>query len=190
MAKRVCPFWVGYLLISPLRTLFQNPDKLLKPFITPGMKVLDIGCGMGFFSLPIARMIGANGKVICVDVQEKMISALKKRAKKAGLTDRIETRICNQNSLGLDDLNEVIDFVLAFAVVHEVQHATEFFDEIYRTLKPPGRFLIVEPKGHVSEKDFNITTSLAQQNGFKLIDTPSLPRNRTMLLRKSIPHKK
>lgn len=190
MAKRVCPFWVGYLLISPLRTLFQNPDKLLKPFITPGMKVLDIGCGMGFFSLPIARMIGANGKVICVDVQEKMIKALKKRAKNAGLTDKIETRTCNQNSLGLDDLNEEIDFALAFAVVHEVQHATEFFDEIYRTLKPPGRFLIVEPKGHVSEKDFNITTSLAQQNGFKLIDSPSISRNRSTLLKKLAPHKK
>jgi ubiquinone/menaquinone biosynthesis C-methylase UbiE len=187
MAKRICPFWVGYFLISPLRTLFQNPDKLLKPFITPGMKVLDIGCGMGFFSLPIARMIGAHGKVICVDVQEKMIQTLKKRAKKAGLMDRIETRICHQHSLGLDDLNEEIDFALAFAVVHEVPNATQFFDEINRTLKPTGRLLIVEPKGHVSEKDFNMTISGAQQNGFEIIDNPSMLRSHTMLLKKEGP---
>lgn len=190
MAKRVCPFWVGYFLINPLRTLFQNPYKLLTPFITPGMKVLDIGCGMGFFSLPLARMIGANGKVICVDVQEKMIKTLKKRAEKAGLTDRIETRICNQNSLGLDNLSEEIDFALAFAVVHEVPSATQFFDEINRTLKPTGRLLIVEPKGHVSEKDFTMSISGAQQNGFKIIDNPSIPRNRTMLLKKEVPLKK
>ncbi len=187
MAKRVCPSWVGYLLISPLRTLFQNPDKLIKPYITSGMKVLDLGSGMGFFSLPITRMIGATGKVICVDIQEKMIRSLKKRAKKAGLTDRIETRICNQNSLGLDDLKEEIDFALAFAVVHEVPHAPQFFDEIFRTLKPTGRLLIVEPKGHVSEKDFNITISLTQQNGFKIIDNPSIPRNRAILLKKEMP---
>jgi ubiquinone/menaquinone biosynthesis C-methylase UbiE len=187
MDKRVCPFWVGYFLISPLRTLFQNPDKLLKPFITPGMKVLDIGCGMGFFSLPLARMIGATGKVICVDVQEKMITSLKKRAKKTGLTDKIETCICNQNSLGLDDLNEEIDFALAFAVVHEVPNATEFFDEINRTLKPTGRLLIVEPKGHVSEKDFNRTISGAQQKGFKVTDNPSIHRSRSILLEKAVP---
>jgi ubiquinone/menaquinone biosynthesis C-methylase UbiE len=134
-------------------------------------------------------MIGANGKVICVDIQEKMIKSLKKRAKNAGLMDRIETRICNQNSLGLDDLNEEIDFALAFAVVHEVPNVTQFFDETNRTLKPTGRLLIVEPKGHVSEKDFNRTISVAQQNGFKIIDNPSIPRSRTILLKKEVPLK-
>jgi len=186
MAKRVCPFWVGYLLISPLRTLFQNPDKLLKPHITSGMKVLDIGSGMGFFSLPIARMVGAEGKVICVDVQEKMLKSLEKRARKAGLSDRVETRICHQNSLGLNDLNEEIDFALAFAVVHEVPNVTQFLDELFNTLKPTGKLLLAEPKGHVSEKDFNRTISVAQQNRFKIIDNPSIPRNRTMLLKKEV----
>jgi ubiquinone/menaquinone biosynthesis C-methylase UbiE len=71
MAKRFCPFWVGYLLINPLRTLMQNPKKILSQYVISGMKVLDIGCGMGFFSLPIARMIGPHGRVICLDVQEK-----------------------------------------------------------------------------------------------------------------------
>jgi ubiquinone/menaquinone biosynthesis C-methylase UbiE len=187
VAKRVCPFWVGYLLINPLRKLFENPDTLLRPYITSGMTVLDIGSGMGFFSLPIARMVGAEGKVICVDVQEKMLKSLEKRSRKAGLSDRIETRICHQSSLGLDDLDEEIDFALAFAVVHEVPNVTRFFDEICNTLKPTGKLLLAEPKGHVSEKDFNRTISVAQQNRFKIIDNPSVPRNRTILLKKEVP---
>lgn len=186
MAKRICPFWVGYLLISPLRNLMQNPQKILNQYITSGMKVLDIGCGMGFFSLPLARMVGSNGKVISVDVQEKMIKSLEKRAKKAGLTDRIETHISHQNSLGLDDLNEEIDFILAFAVVHEVPNIAQFFSEIYKALKPTGTLLVSEPKGHVSEKDFEITTAVAQYNGFKIINHPEIWRSRTILLQKSL----
>ncbi len=182
MAKRICPFWVGYLLISPLRTLMQNPQKILSQHVTSGMKVLDIGCGMGFFSLPLAQMVGSNGEVICVDVQEKMIKSLKKRAQKAGLTDRIETRISHQNSLGLNDLNEEIDFALAFAVIHEVPNVAQFFSEIYKTLKPAGTLLVSEPKGHVSEKDFKITTAVAQNHGFKVINHPEIWRSRTILL--------
>ncbi|OHE58009.1 MAG: methyltransferase type 11 [Thermodesulfovibrio sp. RBG_19FT_COMBO_42_12] len=186
MAKRICPFWVGYFLISPLRTLMQSPQKILSRYVTSGMKVLDTGCGMGFFSLPLARMVGSNGKVICVDVQEKMIKSLKKRAKKAGLTDRIETRISHQNSLGLNDLNEEIDFALAFAVIHEVLNTAQFFSEVYKALKPAGTLLIAEPKGHVSEKDFEITTTVAQHHGFKIINHPEIWRSRTILLQKSL----
>ncbi len=79
MSESVCPVWVGYFLASPVRKLFQNPEKMLAPYVKEGMRVLDIGCAMGFFSLPLAQMIGLNGKVICVDVQEKMIKSLEKR---------------------------------------------------------------------------------------------------------------
>ncbi|OGW39642.1 MAG: methyltransferase type 11 [Nitrospirae bacterium RBG_13_39_12] len=185
MAKRVCPFWVGYLLVSPLRTLIQNPKKIISRYVTSGMKVLDIGCGMGFFSLPIAQIVGSSGKVICVDVQEKMIKSLKKRAEKAGLIDRIEIHICHQNSLSLDNLNEEIDFALAFAVVHEVSNVGRFFSEIYKSLKPTGMLLVAEPKGHVSKKDFEITISVAQQNRFQIINHPQVWRSRTILLKKS-----
>ena len=146
MAERVCPVWVGYLLACPVRKLFQNPKKILAPYVKDGMKVLDIGCAMGFFSLPLAQMIGSNGTVICVDVQEKMIKSLEKRAQKAGLANRIETRICHHNSLCLDDLKGKIDFVFASAVVHEVPDASSFFSQTYEAIKPTGRFLVVEPR--------------------------------------------
>lgn len=184
MAEHVCPVWVGYLLSSPIRKLFQNPKKILSPYVKEGMKVLDIGCAMGFFSLPLAQIVGPNGKVICVDLQEKMIKSLQKRAQRTGLSDRIETRLCHYNSLGLDNLSEEIDFALAFAVVHEVPDASSFFSEIYKTIKPTGKFLVAEPKGRVSEKDFEISVSVAEQNGFKVIDSPQTARSFAVLLEK------
>ncbi len=187
MAERVCPVWVGYLLANPLRKLFQNPDKILNRYIKKGMKVLDIGCAMGFFSLPLAKMVGSGGKVVCVDLQEKMIKSLKKRAKKANLSNIIETRVCSSNSLGINDLKE-IDFVLAFAVVHEVPDVHGFFSEVYKTLKPDtGRFLIIEPKGHVTKKDFETTIFIAEQNSFKMVDNPGVARSHAALL-KNIGH--
>ena len=127
MSPKVCPAWLGYLLASPLRKLFQNPEKILGPYVKAGMMVLDMGCAMGFFSLPLARMVGKEGIVVCVDIQEKMIRSLRKKALKARVADRIITRVCDQNSLGLNEFDNKIDFILAFAVVHEVPDVLGFF---------------------------------------------------------------
>ena len=184
MAEHVCPIWVGYLLASPVRKLFESPTRLLGPYVTEGMQVLDIGCAMGFFSLPLAEMVGGDGKVICVDIQAKMVRALEKRARKAGLSGRIETRVCRADYLGLGDLREEIDFALASAVVHEVPDACSFFREIYETIKPTGKMLVAEPKGHVSKEDFEMTVSAAEQNGFAVIGRPQMGRSRVILLEK------
>ena len=182
--KHVCPWWIGYLLVSPLRRLGQHPKKILATYIKPGMTVLDVGCGMGFFSLDMAGLAGDNGKVICVDLQEKMIAALMKRAVKAGLQDRIDQRICSSNSLNIDDLKEGIDFALAFAIVHEVPDAESFFKQIYSALKPNGLLLFSEPKGHVSEIKFQKSIEIAERAGFTSFDSLSIKRGRTKVLKK------
>ncbi|HCO96030.1 MAG TPA: methyltransferase type 11 [Phycisphaerales bacterium] len=180
----VCPVWVGYLLASPVRKLFENPRKMLGPYVREGMTVADIGCAMGFFSLPLAEMVGPNGKVICVDVQEKMVRSLEKRARKAGLSGRIKTVICHGDSLGLDEVEENFDFVLASAVVHEVPDVAGFFSKIEKVMKPAGRLLVAEPKGHVSEEDFKTTVSVTEQNGFIVTERPRIKRSRLVLLQK------
>ena len=76
MADRVCPWWLGYLLASPIRKLVYDPRSILGAYVKPGMTALDIGCAMGFFSLPLARLAGPRGKIICVDLQEKMLQLL------------------------------------------------------------------------------------------------------------------
>ena len=182
----VCPVWVGYVLASPIRKLvWENPDRILKPYVNEAMTVADIGCAMGFFSLPLARIVGANGKVICVDIQEKMIRKLEKRARKAGLSDRIQTIINNDKSFGLDDFKEKVDFALAIGVVHEVPDSARFFSEINEALKPAGKLLMAEPKGRVSENEFERTVSIAKHNGFTVTDRPQIKRGRTVLFQKS-----
>lgn len=184
MDNKVCPVWVGYLLNWPGRKIFQNPDNILSPYARDGMTVLDLGCAMGFFSLPLARMVGPGGRVICVDVQEKMLTALLKRARKAGLATRIETRTCRHSSLDLGGLQETVDFALASAVIHEVTDPAGFFSEVYDALKPAGRLLVIEPRGHVSEKNFDRAVSLAEEIGFRAVDRPPIRRSRTALLEK------
>jgi ubiquinone/menaquinone biosynthesis C-methylase UbiE len=127
MDNHVCPWYIGYLLASPLRRLFLKPEKILSPYVHSGMTVLEVGPGMGFFSLPLAKLVGEAGQIICVDIQEKMLKNLRKRADNAGLLWRIETRLCADTSLQIDDLKDKIDFVLAFAVVHEVLDTKKLF---------------------------------------------------------------
>ena len=182
MHHRVCPWWLGYMLASPLRRLLYGPEEILSPYIREGMNVLDLGCGMGFFSLPAARMVGKTGKVICVDLQEKMIRGLLKRSNKAGLSSRIDARVCRPDSLGLGDINGKIDFALAFALIHEVPDKERLLSEISAAMKQNGKLLIAEPKGHVSGKGFDQTVSASQHAGFRVISDVSIRRSYAVLL--------
>ena len=167
MARRVCPIWVGYLLLNPLRKLLENPDKLLAPYVDEGMTVLEPGCGMGFFTLSLARMVGPTGKVVSMDVQPKMLSVLRRRGEKAGLLNRIELRLVASDGLGVKDLAGAVDLVAALHMVHEVPDQALFFAEVREAIKPDGKLLVIEPKGHVSQTQFEQTVITAEKVGFK-----------------------
>ena len=64
--SHVCPWWIGYFLASPLRRRIHNPDRILAPYVRSGMRILEIGPGMGFFTIPMAGMVGAEGRIIFV----------------------------------------------------------------------------------------------------------------------------
>lgn len=183
MSHRVCPWWLGYLLASPLRRLLQDPVEIVKPYAEEGMTVLDVGCGMGFFSLPLAKLVGEKGRVVCIDLQEKMIKGLIRRAEKARLTGRIDGRVCSQSSLGVSDLAAKIDFALAFALVHEVPDKSALFSEIHRAMKPGGKLLFAEPGGHVSRRDFEGSVSIAKSMGFEVAGDLKIRRSHAVLLR-------
>lgn len=183
MAHR-CPVWVGYLLLCPLRGFAHDPRKILGSHVREGMTALDVGCAMGFLSLPLARMVGPSGRVICVDVQEGMLRKLEARAARVGLSGRVQARLCTADSLGLSDLREAIDFAVAFMMVHEVLTPATLFTEIAGALKPGASLLVAEPILHVSRRQFEAEVEAARGAAFEVAARLRIPRSRAVLLRK------
>jgi ubiquinone/menaquinone biosynthesis C-methylase UbiE len=182
VTKRVCPFWIGYLLINPLRNLFENPKKLFGNLVHEGMVVLEPGCGMGYFTLPLARLVGGTGRVIAIDIQPKMIAALGKRAQKAGLFERIEVRLGESDRLNIGDLGGTVDLAVAIYMVHETLHPDRLFREIWNSLKNGGRLLVMEPRGHVSLKEVERSIGVAREVGFiQDVDFSDINRRRVLL---------
>jgi len=182
MQNKVCPWWLGYFLASPLRRLVHDPRAIVSPWVKEGMTVLEPGPGMGFFTLELARLVGPTGRVVAVDVQLDMLEGLIRRARRADLKDRIETREAKGQDLGVDDLTGSVDFVLAFAVVHEMPSLDAFLGQTFRALKQGGRMLVAEPKHHVSESAMMRTIAAAEAVGFSREATPSVRGSRSALL--------
>jgi len=185
MAEHVCPWWIGYFLASPLRRFFHKPEEIVKPYLKEGMTILEVGPGMGFFTLPMAQIVGEKGKIICIDVQKKMLDRLIRRAQNAGLADKIITRLTSGDSLQAGDFGNRVDFALLFAVVHEVPDQEKLFHEVHATLKEGSLVLLSEPSGHVTLDEFNRTLAIAKSAGFDIISAPEIKRNRNALLRKN-----
>lgn len=181
MDVHVCPWWMGRFIDNPIRRLIHNPVKILSPYVRPGMTALDIGCGMGIFSFGLARLVGEKGKVVSLDLQERMIRAVEKRAARAYLSDRIDARVCRVDSLPIDDLAGRIDFALAFYMVHEVPDMPAFIGEMHGVLAPGGRFLIAEPRAHVSEELFEETLRALTAAGFRIEGNPRIRFSRAVL---------
>ncbi len=145
------------------------------------MTVLDIGCGPGFFSIEMARMVGRNGMIISADLQEGMLQKLRNKIKGTELEERIKLVQCDKEKLNIP---QKVDFILAFYMVHEVPDKDSFFKELKNILKEKGQCLIVEPKlFHVSRKKFELMIRLAENNGFKIYPGPKLPFSRSAILK-------
>ena len=182
-AHHICQytFWHILMLDNPFRRFVQNPHKMLSGHIRPGMTVIDIGCGPGTFIGAMAGMAGENGRVIAIDLQEEMLSHAQEKCRKNTSGAPITWHQCMPDSLGI---TTEADFALSFYMVHEVPDLARFFREVFRCLKPSGRYLIVEPVFHVSNAAFNRTLDAAKQAGFTVQKHPPLPLSRTVILKK------
>jgi tRNA A58 N-methylase Trm61 len=185
MGHRICPWWLGYVLASPLRRLMQDPAAIVSPYVREGMTVLEPGPGMGFFTLELARRVGPKGRVIAVDVQPRMISGLKRRLARANLAERVNARLANEDSMGLQDLAGQVDFTLAMAVVHEMPSASRLFAEAAAAMKPGAILLLAEPSGHVKEEMFAAELQAAAGEGLTVAERPTVRHSQAALLRKA-----
>ena len=185
MPQRVCPWWLGYLLVSPLRRLVQDPRKVLAPYVHEGMTVLEPGPGMGFFTVELARLVGPSGRVVALDIQPRMLAGLRRRVARAGLLQRLDARLVSPGTLGLADLNNAVDFTLAVNVIHELPAVEAFFTEVAKASKPGAGLLFAEPAGHVAAPVFEAELQAAILAGFQLAGRPTIRRSHAAFLKKA-----
>jgi len=178
MSQTVCPAWLSFFLENGLRKKFHNPEIILKGYIKPGDTAVDIGCGPGYFSIPMAKMTGKSGKVIPVDIQEKMLRRVDAYAKRYHVEDILQLTKCTTSDICVTDK---ADFILSFWMVHEVRDVDALMKQIYKILKPGGFYLLSEPKIHVSDKKYLEIIKLAESAGLKMVREVKIRGSRSMV---------
>ena len=130
-------------LVRENREREEECSTLLKVLgVTPGDVVCDLGCGNGFYTLKLAELVGAKGKVLAVDIQKRMLALLNLRAKKSDLAVRIEPILGTVSDPKLPEGE--VDLVFMVDVYHELSHPETILREIRKSLAPRGRIVLVE----------------------------------------------
>ncbi|MDD1691377.1 MAG: class I SAM-dependent methyltransferase [Methanoregula sp.] len=158
-------------LDTPFRRFLYHPDRLAERYVKYGDRVLDFGCGPGFFTREFAKRVGEIGQVYSVDLQEEMLAILRKKLDPEELMSRIRTHQCRPDTIGLPaDLHGTFDTAFSIFVVHEVPDPEQLFREIFTLLKPGGTYFYTEPPFIVSGREFRENLALAEEAGFRQVD--------------------
>lgn len=176
----VCSHKMAFMLDNWIRKLFQNPRKIVGEYIKQGDTVIDLGCGPGFFSIEMARLVGSKGKVVAADLQEEMLEHVKRKAAAKNLASRFEYHRCKNDCIGIQ-LDKKADFILAFYMVHETPNPAAFLEEVKPLLNKGGRFLVVEPRMHVNREMYEEMIATAETAGFRVLDAPKKKGGRSAL---------
>jgi ubiquinone/menaquinone biosynthesis C-methylase UbiE len=127
------------------REKYEEPDKVLDALgIREGMTVADVGAGVGYFSLRLAKRVMSSGRVLAVDVQPEMLNLLKRNAEREKLRN-IDLLLGTPTNPDLPQ--GAVDLALLVDVYHEFEHPEEMIRAIRNSLKPDGRLVLVEYRG-------------------------------------------
>ena len=143
--------------------------------LQPGQTVCDMGCGNGFYTLPLAKLVGERGQVIAVDIQREMLGLLKDRAA-AEKVDNIESVLGTVVDPKLEPNS--VDLVLMVDVYHEFSHPEQMLRAIRQSLKPSGRVALVEFRAEDDSVPIKPLHKMSKKqilkefepNGFKLVE--------------------
>ena len=132
--------------------------------------VADIGCGVGYFTIPAAGMQDSEKMVYALDTSDQMLEEVKKRMSAAGVSNIISIKT-SEYDLKLPD--ESVTFALLVNVLHEIEDKAQFITEVRRILVAEGKIAIIEwekenmemgpPKDHRIGKDE--TAALLRSSG-------------------------
>ncbi len=174
-----CPPWFCFTFDNRFRRLIHDAAKLFSPYVREGFTVLDLGAGKGYFSIPLARLVGESGRVYAADVEPKMLQAIEKRARKARVAERVSTLLVRPDALAYP----AADFVLLFWSLHEMVGEGAVLKEIRARLNPGGRVFVAEPKGHIGEAAFEAGVKRCEAAGFAVESRPRVALSRAVVLR-------
>jgi 2-polyprenyl-3-methyl-5-hydroxy-6-metoxy-1,4-benzoquinol methylase len=182
MAAPFSAHWLDHLCCWRLRRIFHNPKRILADFVKPGMTALDVGFGNGYYSIGMARMVGARGRVIAVETDQEKVETLQRKVTASGLGHRIEVRWCRAGDLAAGDLTGQVDFALALFVVHHADNIAALMTAVRHALKPKGTFLVIEPSHHAADSYCRSVESAARTAGLSVAGHPKIIRTWTVLL--------
>lgn len=174
-----CPRWLCFTFDNAFRRMIHHPARILSPWVSEGQTALDLGPGLGYFTIPLARLVGEGGRVVAADVQPKMLDGVIRRAERSGMERRVRAHLCAPDKVGLDGL---VDFILMFWMLHEVRDQARLLGELRGLLGPRGRMMIVEPRLHVKSEAFESSLKAAEEADFALLARPRVSLSRAAVL--------
>ena len=163
-------------LVRESRQREEDCETLLEVLdLQPGQVVCDMGCGNGFYTLKMAKLVGDQGRVLAVDIQPEMLSLLEKSAEAEKISN-IEPVLGTLVDPHLPD--ESIDLILLVDVYHEFSHPEHMLKAMYKSLKPEGRLALVEFRLEDPEVPIKLLHKMSKKqilkelppNGFKLVE--------------------
>ena len=159
------PEFMADLIDHPLRRRLQPPhETAVRHGLEPGMMVLEVGPGSGTYTMGAARCVGAQGRLVTVDIESKMIERVRRRAEVEGV-ENIEARVADVYDLPFED--GTFDVVYMIAVIGEIPEPLRAMQEFYRVLSPMGTLVFSEL---VLDPDYplaNTLIRLAASAGFR-----------------------
>jgi len=166
------PYQMAFVLVNPLRKLFTNRERVIRDAaITNSSIVLEIGCGPGFFTETISKIVGKEGKVYAQDVQKEMLEKLEKRLSHLPTKDNISLILSSSSHIDLPDHS--LDVIFAVNVFEEIEKEGETYEtikEIGRLLKKEGSLLFIEHKFGKTAPAINRVVDTLLKEEFELID--------------------
>ena len=157
LRPRPCPYSLAAALDVPGRRLVAGPRRVLEAFgVGPGLTVLEIGPGTGFYTLEATRRVGPSGRVICLDLQSEMLHHTRRRLEASGH----HAAFLRADARALPLASETVDQVLLVTVLGEIPDRASALAETNRVLRPGGRLCVSE---QFPDPDFVTTSTLRRE---------------------------
>jgi ubiquinone/menaquinone biosynthesis C-methylase UbiE len=179
------PQFLANAIDNPFRRRIQPPDRTpLRHGIEPGMTVLEVGPGSGTYTIATARRIGAQGRLVTVDIEERMIERVKHRAQTEGVSN-IEAKVADVYDLPFADAT--FDAIYMIAVIGEIPSPEKALREFHRVLSPSGTIafseLLLDPDYPLA----STVTRKAAAAGFRLKRKIGNAFHYTLVFEKALP---